>query len=59
MVCDELRNGVEEVLFCQVILVLGCGAYHVMADCSLQVPAESICTVSGSRRGLESVTASE
>lgn len=50
MVCDELRDGVEEVLFCQVILILGRAAYNIMADRALGVSGETLCGVSGMRR---------
>lgn len=42
VVVDQLWDGVEEVLLCQEILVLGCGAHNVMADHPLGVPVKSI-----------------
>lgn len=42
MVGDELGDGVEQVLFCQVILVLGRAAYHVVADGALRVSADTL-----------------
>lgn len=50
MVRDELWDGVEQVLFCQVILILGGAAYNVMADRALGVSGEIVHGVSGMGR---------
>lgn len=38
MVVDELRDGAEKVLLCQVILALRCGTHNIMAYHPLRVP---------------------
>lgn len=40
MVINELRDGAEEVLLSQVILVLRCGTHNIMAYHPLRVPEE-------------------
>lgn len=50
MVRDELWDGVEQVLFCQVILILGGAAYNIMADRALGVSGEIVHGVSGMGR---------
>lgn len=51
MVRDELRDAVEEVLFCQVVLILGGAAHDVMADHALEVSGETVCGVGGQAEG--------
>jgi len=46
MVRDELWDGVEQVFFCQVILILRGAAYNVMADHPLGVSGETVHGVS-------------
>lgn len=53
MVRDELWDGVEQVLFCQVILILGGAAYNVMADHALGVSGETVHGISGMGRQAE------
>jgi len=50
MVRDELRDAVEQVLLCQVILILGGAAYNIMADHALGVSGETVRRVSGTGR---------
>lgn len=51
VVRDELRDAVEEVLFCQVVLILGGAAHDVMADHALEVSGETVCGVGGQAEG--------
>lgn len=52
VVGDELRDGVEHVLFCQVILILGGAAHNIVADHALGVSGETVQGVSGEDRCL-------
>lgn len=40
MVCDQLWDAVEQVFFCQVILILGGAADDIVADGALGVSGE-------------------
>lgn len=51
MVRDELRDGVEEVLFGQVVLILRGAAHDVVADHALEVSGETACGVGGQAEG--------
>lgn len=51
MVRDELRDGVEEVLFGQVVLILWGAAHDVVADHALEVSGETACGVGGQAEG--------
>lgn len=53
VVCDKLWDAVEEVFFCQVILILGGAADDIVADHALGVSGEGQQVSAMGRRGRE------